>query len=380
MSDIAKLRIAEARLSRLRLFEIELGVLHAGSVDYVLGLNPSSSLLLDLIAEHPNSDDDVLAGYAKGLDIDTKTAGEFITMLVQSWQELAGAFTDHAVGTPPALETEPLFDKAIAFGGGTVRLLIHDQAMADLIAPVIEGLGVDTANKQPCVTVQRADDVVYVTTFDGQVHFSKNDLLARGEILTALVEAAFPLTIGYPHVHGATLLSPKGKQILVTGDSGQGKTTLALGLAALGFTLWADDFSIFMPDNKNLVPIHFNPSVKQGAWGALDGFYPNLADLPAIEQGDRTCKYLARVEPPDTDLIGRPVDLVVFPNWDPDATPSIELYDQGTAIISLLRHSHLPKNEANLQAMMDHLAGADIWLVTYSTFQEARDLIEGALS
>ena len=380
MSDITLLRIAQAKQSRLRLLDEDICILHAGDTDYVLGFNASSALLMDLIIEFPNSDETVLAEYAKALEIDTEMAAEFISMQVKSWCELKDVFQPlvQINATPPS--TPPLLDVAIAFGGNPVRLMVHDATMLDFITPLILGLEVD-ADLDDLATVEAFRNIgkILISCNDGRYFQGATDLLARGEIITALVEAAFPKCLGIPHLHGATLVSPEGKLLLITGDSGQGKTTLALGLAALGYSLLSDDISLFDPNNSHLIPIQFNPSVKQGAWTALDPHYPQLTHITPTRQGDRYCKYIPRSTALISDFTGQKADLILFPNWSADAEPSLLPYDNKEAILSLLRHSHLPKNEENLQTMIDFLCSQNVMELSYSSFEAAKTLIDQAL-
>lgn len=78
-----------------------------------------------------------------------------------------------------------------------------------------------------------------------------------GEAISA-VEAAITADLTrYPHrlhvVHGGVVYGPAG-DLLLSGDSGAGKTTLSLGLATRGFRVGGDDMSVYDPAGDTYVP------------------------------------------------------------------------------------------------------------------------------
>jgi hypothetical protein len=161
---------------------------------------------------------------------------------------------------------------------------------------------------------------------------------------------------------------------MVSGDSGRGKTTLALGLGKHSFTLLADDMSVFDSATGRLYPMKTNASVKEGAWSALSGLYSELNRQEPINVNGRLCKYVQR---PAFQGPAEPhgVDALVFPKWRPGAEPRLEAYDSEASLLSMLRWSYLPQNQKKLQAMADFLSSLPLFELTYSQFDQADRLL-----
>lgn len=78
-----------------------------------------------------------------------------------------------------------------------------------------------------------------------------------GEAISSLEAAITADLTRYPHgmhvVHGGVVYGPTG-DLLLSGNSGAGKTTLGLGLATRGFRVGGDDMSVYDPAADLYVP------------------------------------------------------------------------------------------------------------------------------
>jgi hypothetical protein len=109
--------------------------------------------------------------------------------------------------------------------------------------------------------------------------------------------------------HGA-LLEKGGRRLLLSGDSGAGKTTLALALAAAGWRYGGDDIVRIHPTGE-AAGVPFAAAVKIAALPLLTEAWPQLSRLPSTFRADgREVRYLAPPrlmgpEPGPADLIVR---------------------------------------------------------------------------
>src|SRR5206468_3911835 len=108
--------------------------------------------------------------------------------------------------------------------------------------------------------------------------------------------------------HGA-LLQAGERRLLLCGEPGAGKTTLALALAAAGWRYGGDDIVRLSPQAAaHGVP--FAATVKTGSLALLREAWPQLGRLPAWLRADgQQARYLL---PANTaEMTPRPLDIVV---------------------------------------------------------------------
>jgi hypothetical protein len=91
--------------------------------------------------------------------------------------------------------------------------------------------------------------------------------------------------------HGA-LLQKGERRLLLSGEPGAGKTTLALALAAAGWRYGGDDIVRIRPDGA-VQGVPFAAAVKDGSVALLSEIWPGLRDLPASMRSDgQLARYL----------------------------------------------------------------------------------------
>ena len=89
---------------------------------------------------------------------------------------------------------------------------------------------------------------------------------------------------GHPLMHGATVVID-GKRLLITGDKGTGKTTLALFLLTRGHTVEGDEHQLILPDSVVARPRTLR--VKPQSLNIIDGLPPiiSLSPLYPLQNG-----------------------------------------------------------------------------------------------
>jgi hypothetical protein len=358
-------------------------VVFKGALQYVVALNQSAETLvrIALAARSPSA---MITEYAETLDIPVDISEDLIAIICDDWTRTGVIGTDapdRPEPGPAAVRIAPpdgsaRFDSVISIGGAAIRMVLQEAEIAEITAPMVAGNTVLCADKDAVFTIRiwKHEDSWCISNSDGDFEAVGRIEVARDRVLAKVMANSWPALADAPCLHGATLRAPNGRHVMVSGDSGRGKTTLALGLGKHSFTLLADDMSVFDSATGRLYPMKTNASVKEGAWSALSGLYSELNRQEPINVNGRLCKYVQR---PAFQGPAEPhgVDALVFPKWRPGAEPRLEAYDSEASLLSMLRWSYLPQNQKKLQAMADFLSSLPLFELTYSQFDQADRLL-----
>lgn len=119
-------------------------------------------------------------------------------------------------------------------------------------------------------------------------------------------------------LHGAGLLAPQGRCLLLAAPGGSGKSTLAMALEAEGFRLLSDDVVPIGQDGL-AHGLGLPACIKFGSWSVLSSCRPDLASLHPVSRFGERVHYLPSRFTPFTGAV-RPT-LLVFPRYRPGAEP-----------------------------------------------------------
>ncbi|WP_234782554.1 hypothetical protein [Sphingopyxis macrogoltabida] len=115
------------------------------------------------------------------------------------------------------------------------------------------------------------------------------------------IGAAFRYILGAIHgeadflalIHGASVVAPSGKALLLPGASGSGKSTLAAYLSRCGFAFLSDDMIALRSPDGRALGWPMPHSIKEGSWHRLAPLMPELATATIYEVRGRKIKYVA---------------------------------------------------------------------------------------
>ena len=167
-----------------------------------------------------------------------------------------------------------------------------------------------------------------IATFDGLV----------GWIIARLHD------LGIYAVHAGAVADERGA-LVIAGRSGQGKTTLVLGLLSRGFRLLSDELALFDPARRRVMAYRRSVHVRPGTIPLL----PDLAVLEGRPRGELGggSEWAVRPEEISAILGGGPVDLpaaadigaVILLDGAPDggSAPRLEPVSPAVAALELLR-------------------------------------------
>ncbi|HOJ76042.1 MAG TPA: hypothetical protein PLQ89_10245 [Phycisphaerae bacterium] len=155
--------------------------------------------------------------------------------------------------------------------------------------------------------------------------------------MNALVARFLP---GYLQIHAATM-SLDGQGVILAGAPGQGKSTLAAGLLARGWSYLSDEFALIHPDTRLLEPYPKALCIKSGSFAPLLKLGLPLDLDRVMHKGSKGPVSL--LDPlavrPDAVSSTCPVRMIVFPQYCPDAEPAVEGISRAQAVFELVRAS-----------------------------------------
>jgi hypothetical protein len=137
-------------------------------------------------------------------------------------------------------------------------------------------------------------------------------------------------------VHGSALVR-SGNALILAGKSGSGKTTMAAGLLAAGWTYMSDDTALLLPHSLDCIAAPYALTLKEGAWPLLRRHFPAIDRLPIHIRADgQAVRYLS---PPSHDSgTPRPIRWIGFPHHSSSDSSSMQPLDQIEGLYRLLEH------------------------------------------
>lgn len=186
-------------------------------------------------------------------------------------------------------------------------------------------------------------------TITGTVHLPDGGARPFDHVLLAVAFAVALRSHGLFHVHAATLVAPGGAVVLVPGSGGAGKTTLALALAARGFTACGDDLCFLTRRGgaPAVVPVPRPFHVAEGTARAFPALAPLLG--APVPSGKRELDPRRALPGPRPGALPLPSGLL-FPSVAAAARTEVRRRSPEEAFDGLLESSAL--------AVVDAMAGA----------------------
>jgi HprK-related kinase A len=144
----------------------------------------------------------------------------------------------------------------------------------------------------------------------------------------------------YYQVH-ASVMSRDGRGVLMAGSPGQGKTTLAAGLLARGWSYFSDEFALIDPDTRQLEPYPKTLCIKAGSFDTLRRAGLSLDPNRVLHKGTKgpVCLLDPLSVNPRAVSPPCPVRVVVFPEYAAGAEPRIEPVSRARALYELVQVS-----------------------------------------
>jgi HprK-related kinase A len=145
---------------------------------------------------------------------------------------------------------------------------------------------------------------------------------------------------GYYQIHAA-VMSWRGDGAIMAGCPGQGKSTLAAGLLARGWSYLSDEFALIDPRSRLLMPYPKTLCIKAGSFDVLTRLGLPLELDRVLHKASKGPVSLLDPLAVRADAVSKPcpVRLIVFPEYQAGATPRIEPMSRARAVYELIQVS-----------------------------------------
>jgi hypothetical protein len=312
----------------------------------------------------------VISGELIKSGVTPRLAREYVDQAIRMWLKLGLLKIDCAADRDKHHQEN-------SFTVNVGKLKVTIQARSELLARLSPLFGGHV------VPADDHGDIFHVVEHDRLIHVFHNEL----NVICCDVNELAPSLKAYiteqivtrspPDVvfHAAHLVRGE-RSILVGGEPGAGKTTLALHLMNAEFEYRADDIVLIAPDG-NVTGVPFAPTVKSGAWEMVNKIYPELNDAIIHRRPDgKRVRYLkpARIAQNGS----YPVGWIIFIKRNSDGPANLKPLSRVDALSRLMEGSFSPGGKlthAACNAIKRTLVNANSFELTYSNATDASNAI-----
>ena len=275
---------------------------------------PLAGLLAERFELAPNA----ARAYVDGLQAHWQAAGLLTDAENPGWRH-APAEAIPPLPAPPAAAPPPGAWR-LSLADRAVSLSIQDTALrarlAPLLAPRPGGDRTGHPAPRPDQLVLHGDGAHWRLSANGRVLQSgQGPEAALVALLSTLTELGCRPAERLLVIHGAGLVAPDGRALLLVAPGGSGKSTLTAALNAQGFGLLSDDV-VPVTLAGELLGLGLPLCLKAGSWPVLAAVLPDLAQAPTLERFGQRVRFLPSAGPPASGP-QRPA-CCLLPRYDPD--------------------------------------------------------------
>ena len=179
----------------------------------------------------------------------------------------------------------------------------------------------------------------------------------------------------------AAVLDKKGRTVVLPGEAGSGKTTLAAALVARsGFSFYSDELAVVDVATLTVIPFPLPMSIKPGSLPVLARDYPGLSAVSVHPRSDgKEVRYLLlpRESLPSAGTAGK-VHCIVFPSYLAGVTGRLNLLEKGHAMQRLVRtgSSNRDMTGADVRAMIALVEKVPCYELVFSELGDALEGVE----
>ena len=273
--------------------------------------------------------------------------------------------------------------KIYNFNGTNIKINYQTTCEQDYIHPQFAHLTENNSNIIP-------DCEFHVITFDNHLYLFKNSSylgdfkkrdyhLLQGkfaiELICALTNTKESDWLATFH---ASAIGNKSEAIMLIGESGKGKSTLATILMNHGFDLLTDDFTPMLAKSQQIHPYPSAISIKKNAFTLTDTII-NPEEYKTFESPNSKKGTIRYINPNNLNIKPLPCSKILLVNYQKDSHSSLDNLDIKKVLEILIPDSWISPFPQHSKSFMNWLEDCTFYKLTYSDTNSAIALIETLL-
>jgi hypothetical protein len=180
-------------------------------------------------------------------------------------------------------------------------------------------------------------------------------------------------------LHGAGLVTPDGRGLLLVAPGGSGKSTLTAALDTAGYGVLSDDVVPVTPDG-DLLGLGLPLCLKAGSWPVLDALRPDLPATPVIQRYGQRVRFL----PPRTPVVTQPVTpaLILLIRYQPAQPARVEALRPEQSLQGLLSAEAVVRGltQDKLDRLARWVSAVPAYRLCYPDLRTAREQVTSVLT
>ncbi len=377
-------------------FEDQL-VIFSESTQKLYSLNPSAAFIWSCCENHRNFDE-VVDAVIQAYGLESKRAQEDVIKLVTNWVELGlfnidsidekhhtvpekePATCEHSIDSPQVSPIGSYSGLHFSLSGKNFLVRCAAEEVRKNLLAVFAHLEPDSLEPAIPIDIVESGGRFYVYHLGSLLVGS----VGQEHLVSMVTQTLLP--IAYRHcdfliaVHAA-VLSVRNQCVIFPGESGCGKTTLAMALIRDGFQYLTDEVALLDRSSRYVIPVPVSLRIKESAWDITARMFPDLVHLPwHIMLDGQRLRYL----PPPPGSFARdlsescPARWLVFPRYSSDTKTAISSISRIEALGRLQSAGyeiHGPFDRAKITELLSWVKTVDCYELTFHRLEDAVSIL-----
>jgi hypothetical protein len=222
------------------------------------------------------------------------------------------------------------------------------------------------------------NQVLRINGNEAGAYFFKDFNRLRKRLFIEIANAIYDKTTNdwISFVHASALTDGK-KTVLLSSESGSGKSTMAALLQTKGLQVVSDDFVPIDIKFKRAFPFPAAISVKQGALSFLGTYYGNLhaTDHNSYEYGSKSIRYLGLNASAISGIAAKPVKNIVFINYNPNVSCDFKKVSATDSFKLFHEQSWVSRNPKHARSFINWFVKLGCYRLEYGDTEKAMNKI-----